>query len=73
MIKIFSIHTWYPTNQTNLSEHDEKVNTALEGLQQNDCVYLSHRTFMLDKILRTEILYKEQIARKVLFEKVKRD
>jgi hypothetical protein len=71
MIKIFTVHTWYATNKQNLDEHDNKINQALEFLQQNDCSYVSHNTSSFEKILRTEIVYKENIVRKVLFEKHK--
>lgn len=71
MTKIFTVHTWHATNKQNLDEHDVKINQALEWLQNNDFLYVSHHTFSFEKILRTEIIYKGDETRKVLFEKNK--
>jgi hypothetical protein len=74
MIQMIAIHTWHCTSNTKLATHDEQINLTLRTLHQNDCSYISHHTFKVhDSVLRTEIMYKENVVRKVLFEKHKND
>jgi hypothetical protein len=54
------------------SIHDTRIDEFLKSLEENNNIYISHRTITTNSdnsTLRTEIVYKEDETRKVLVEK----
>lgn len=73
MIKIGYVITMGSEYSVHHSEHNSKLDTFMQSLENDGDSYISHQTIYIEKgrSLRTEITYRTDTTRKVFIEKKK--